>query len=104
MIFNLVIGAVEGLLGQVVNHSRTVGGVSDKIKAYAEQMGARWIGGDEEAFKEQVRSELIPAIQDFIAALAGINTNTNRSVDIMKSADQEAMREVNDLRDEFSKI
>jgi hypothetical protein len=76
----------------------------ERINGYIGTVTGSWIGGDEQAFEQEIKSRVIPMTADFIAALAGLNTNTQKAVDIMDKADATANSQAREAEGEFKGI
>ncbi len=102
---------LQFLRGEVSNVSAGVGQqqqiasqVMDQIKSFVPKVQAAWIGGDAEAFAEDVAREIIPAMAELIAAIGGINLNLSSATDIVDQADQKAQGMASQLGDLFGQI
>ena len=103
-LFSFVRGDVMDGLKNITNNASKMGDTQDRVQQYTKQVMSSWIGGDEKAFEQEVQTELIPAIADFIAALAGLNTNSLKAIDIMDQADSASKGLVSSLQDVFNNI
>jgi uncharacterized protein YukE len=103
-IISLVEGAVMGGLSSVASGASRAGDVQSVIQGSVKQVTSSWIGGDEKSFEQEVNSKLLPAIADFIAALSGLGTVTQKAMDILHQADSSAKGMVDKLLDEYNQI
>jgi WXG100 family type VII secretion target len=103
-IFNFLRDPVLEVISNVAKQSNVVQDTQNQVKGYVNMVTGSWIGGDEQAFSQEVTGELVPEIADFIAALAGLNTNTQKAMDIMDKADSAAKGIANQAKDLFSSI
>lgn len=60
-----------------------------------------WIGGDADAFAQDVETTLIPAIAALIATIAGMNSNLRQATDLVDQADYKSWGIVSQLADTF---
>jgi uncharacterized protein YukE len=74
------------------------------IQSFIPKVQAAWIGGDANEFAADVQRKVIPAIQEVIAAIAGINLNLSKATDVVDKADAKVRSMVDGLADEFDKI
>jgi uncharacterized protein YukE len=70
--------------------SNMTGQLKTKIQSFVPTVSGAWIGGDADAFAAEVQGRLLPAIDELIAALAGINLNLSHAVGAIDQADQKA--------------
>jgi len=103
-VFNFLRNPLGEALNQVVKSANTISDARDRLRSYVQIIKGSWIGGDEEAFEQEVQTVLIPMVVDYINALMGINTNTSKAADIMDRADSQAKSIVGQVRDAFQNI
>jgi WXG100 family type VII secretion target len=100
----LVRGALESALSEIVKNAGFVSDARDRLKTYVQVIKGSWIGGDEEAFEQEVNTVLLPMVEDFIKALMGINTNTHKAMDLMDAGDAQAKAAIGRLKGTFQGI
>ena len=103
-IFNFLRNPVMEIIANVAKNAGTMGDTRDRIQGYVGTVTGSWIGGDEQAFEQEIKTRVIPMTVDFIAALTGLNTNTQKAVDIMDKADAAAKGVADQMKGEFSQI
>ena len=103
-VFNFVRSPLLEALGQVVQHANVIQETNEKISRTVQIISGAWIGGDEEAFREETMTRLVPMFVDYFNALAGINTNTSKAAGIMDGADSKAKGVVGKLKGTFQGI
>jgi len=95
--FMMNIPGVQSAISMVKAQHQVVQSASDMAKqAQATVMGS-WIGGDEQAFDNAVKTKLLPAYMQLAAAIAGFGTNLNTGIDVVSNAD----KQVKKLADQF---
>lgn len=102
--FNFVRGQCESAMSAVNAQKAQSTNVMDQVKSYVPKIQGAWIGGDANEFAADVARRLVPAIQDLIAAIAGINLNLTKAMSIMDQADQKAKGMADQLGGEFDAI
>ena len=103
-IFNFLRNPVAEIIANVAKNAGTMGDTRDRINGYIGTVTGSWIGGDEQAFEQEIKSRVIPMTVDFINSLTGLNTNTQKAVDIMDKADAAAKGLADQMKGEFSQI
>jgi uncharacterized protein YukE len=104
MFLQFLRGEVDNVIAGVGQQQQITSQVMDQIKSFVPKVQAAWIGGDAEAFAEDVAREIIPAITELIAAIGGVNLNLNSATGIVDQADQKAQGMANQLGDLFGQI
>jgi uncharacterized protein YukE len=104
MFLQFLRGEVDNVIAGVGQQQQITSQVMDQIKSFVPKVQAAWIGGDAEAFAEDVAREIIPAITELIAAIGGVNINLNSATGIVDQADQKAQGMANQLGDLFGQI
>jgi WXG100 family type VII secretion target len=98
--FMMNIPGVESAIQMIKAQHQVVQSASDMAKqAQATVMGS-WIGGDEQAFDNAVKTKLLPAYVQLAMAIAGFGTNLNTGIDIMNQAD----KQVKKFADQFGSL
>jgi|SRR5579859_4536950 len=104
MFIQFIRGEVDNVIAGVGQQQQITSQVMDQIKSFVPKVQAAWIGGDAEAFAEDVAREIIPAITELIAAIGGVNINLNSATSIVDQADQKCQGMANQLGDIFGQI
>jgi uncharacterized protein YukE len=104
MFLQFLRGEVDNVIAGVGQQQQITSQVMDQIKSFVPKVQAAWVGGDAEAFAEDVAREIIPAITELIAAIGGVNINLNSATGIVDQADQKAQGMANQLGDLFGQI
>jgi uncharacterized protein YukE len=104
MFLQFLRGEVDNVIAGVGQQQQITSQVMDQIKSFVPKVQAAWIGGDAEAFAEDVAREIIPAITELIAAIGGVNINLSSATGIVDQADQKAQGMANQLGDLFGQI
>jgi len=78
--------------------------VMDNIQGFVPKIMQSWIGGDANEFQADVARKVIPAIQEVIAAIAGVNLNLTKATGVVDQADSKVKGMVDNLEQEFGKI
>jgi uncharacterized protein YukE len=104
MFLQFLRGEVDNVIAGVGQQQQITSQVMDQIKSFVPKVQAAWIGGDAEAFAEDVAREIIPAITELIAAIGGVNINLNSATGIVDQADQKCQGMANQLGDLFGQI
>jgi hypothetical protein len=106
MLFKLVFKAVQGVQQQIMGQLRAMQDdvMSPIDRLVNEIMGGAWVGDDADAMVNEIRTTVIPMVQELIAAIGGINTGVGRSLDLFQSTDTQAAGRVDDLVGTFSSI
>jgi uncharacterized protein YukE len=104
MFLQFLRGEVDNVIAGVGQQQQITSQVMDQIKSFVPKVQAAWIGGDAEAFAEDVAREIIPAITELIAAIGGVNINLNSATSIVDQADQKCQGMANQLGDLFGQI
>lgn len=97
-------GNVLDFAKQVAGQKNTTENDHQTVKGFVPMVQSAWIGGDEEAFSQEVLTRLLPKYVELAAAFAGIELNLTQSTEKVQSADQQAAKAANRLGDTFSKI
>ena len=95
------VGNCSSMIGQ---QQQTTSGVLDQLKGYIPKVQQAWIGGDADAFENDVLTILVPAMLELIAAIGGININLGSATGIVDQADQKCQGLANQMGDLFGKI
>ena len=75
MFLQFLRGEVSNVIAGVGQQQQITSQVMDQIKSFVPKVQAAWIGGDADAFAEDVARKIIPAMIELIAAIGGINLN-----------------------------
>jgi hypothetical protein len=78
--------------------------ISERIRSFVPVVQGAWIGGDADAFAQDVLTVLIPDIANLIAAIAGMNTNLGSAAGIVDAADQKAAGMADNVVGQFGGI
>jgi uncharacterized protein YukE len=104
MFLQFLRGEVDNVIAGVSQQQQITSQVMDQIKSFVPKVQAAWIGGDADAFAEDVAREIIPAITELIAAIGGVNVNLNSATSIVDQADQKCQGMAGQLGDLFGQI
>jgi WXG100 family type VII secretion target len=104
MFLQFLRGEVDNVMAGVSQQQQITSQVMDQLKSYVPKVQGAWIGGDFDAFAEDVATILVPAMMDLIAAIGGVNTNLSQATGIVDQADQKAQGMANQLGDLFGGI
>ncbi len=103
-LFRVIYSEVSRSQSVVTQQSSMASSVLDAIKSYVPKVQSAWIGGDADEFAADVGRKLVPAMLELIAAIAGININLSKAIDVVNQADKQIQTLANGARDTFSKI
>lgn len=103
-IFEFLRNPLQEALSQVVQHANVIQETNEKCQRQVQIISGAWIGGDEEAHREEVQTRLVPMYVDYFQALMGINTNTSKACDIMDRADGQSKGVVGKVKGFFQGI
>jgi uncharacterized protein YukE len=78
--------------------------VYEIIRSYPPKVKASWIGGDAEAFDQDVTRRLLPAVEALRQAIADTSAKISAAAARADRADEWSHFEVNQLKDLFAKI
>lgn len=104
MFLQFLRGEVDNVIAGVGQQQQITSQVLDQLKSYVPKVQSAWIGGDADAFAEDVATILVPAMLELIAAIGGVNVNLNQATSIVDQADQKCMGMANQLGDLFGQI
>jgi len=104
MAFQFMPNLVMDIAKNVMSQKTATENDQSTVKSYVPMVQSAWIGGDEEAFSNEVLTRLVPKYFELALAFAGIELNLTKSSDSVQSADQKAAKAANGLGDLFSKI
>jgi hypothetical protein len=106
MLFKLINKAVEGIQQQIMGQLRSMTDdvMSPIDRLISEILSGAWVGDDADAMVNEIRTVVIPMVQELIAAIGGINTGVGRSLDLFHQTDTQAAGKVDDLVGVFSSI
>jgi uncharacterized protein YukE len=104
MFLQFLRGEVSNVIAGVGQQQQITSQVMDQIKSFVPKVQSAWIGGDADAFAEDVARKIIPAMTELIAAIGGINLNLNSATDIVDQADSKCQGMANQLGDLFGQI
>lgn len=104
MFLQFLRGEVDNVVAGVGQQQQITSQVLDQLKSYVPKVQSAWIGGDADAFAEDVATILVPAMLELIAAIGGVNVNLNQATSIVDQADQKCQGLANQLGDLFSQI
>ena len=100
-IFKLVRAPAEEAISIVMKQKGEMEDMQSKTQGYVPQVMSAWRGGDEQEFEADVRRQLIPAIMNLIAAIAGFGGNLGSVMNIFDQADSKVSSMVGGLSDMF---
>jgi hypothetical protein len=103
-IFTLVRDVAMQNVANVVKNAGTMGDTKDKVQSFVGKVTGSWIGGDEQAFEQEIMTRVIPMTAEFIASLMNVSINTQSAIDIMDQADGAAKGIGDQIKDAFSAI
>jgi uncharacterized protein YukE len=104
MFLQFLRGEVDNVMSGVGQQQQLTSQVLDQLKSYVPKVQSAWIGGDADAFANDVATILVPAMMDLIAAIGGVNTNLSSATNIIDQADQKCLGMANQLGDVFGGI
>lgn len=104
MFLQFLRGEVDNVIAGVGQQQQITSQVLDQLKSYVPKVQSAWIGGDADAFAEDVATILVPAMMELIAAIGGVNINLNQATSIVDQADQKCQGMANQLGDLFGQI
>lgn len=102
--FQFLRDQVSNVTSGIGQQQQIVTGVMQQITGFVPKVQAAWVGGDANEFAADVGRKLIPAIQNVIAAIAGISTNIQKATDVVDQADAKVKGLVSGLEDMFKAI
>lgn len=97
-------GDVENVMSGVEQQKQIVSNTLDSIKSLVPRVLMSWIGGDAEEFQADVMRKIVPAMLELIAAIAGVNLNLTKAVNIIDQADSKVKSLADGVGDLFSGI
>lgn len=95
---------VQELMSKVKKQHSMAEDLLGQVRGYGPTIQTAWRGGDADEFVEDIGRKFVPAMQELIMAIAGINVNLTKATDIVDNADKKAKSMVDGLADEFAKI
>ena len=104
MFLQFLRGEVENVTSGVSQQGQLCSQVMDQLKSYVPKVQSAWIGGDADAFANDVATVLVPDMMALIAAIGGINVNLNSATNIVDQADQKCNGMAGQLSDTFGGI
>lgn len=102
--FQFLRDQVSNVISGIAQQQQIVTGVMQQIMGFIPKVQAAWIGGDANEFAADVNRKVIPAIQNVIAAIGGVNININKATDVVDQADAKVKGLVGGLEDMFKNI
>jgi uncharacterized protein YukE len=102
--FQFLRDQVQNVSQGIAQQQQMAIGQMDLIKSFVPKVQGAWIGGDADQFAADVQRKVLPAIQEVIAAIAGVNLNLTKATDVVDKADAKVKSMVDGLADEFDKI
>ena len=100
-IFKLVRAPAEEAISIVKKQQGQMEDMQSKTQGYVPKVLGAWRGGDEQEFEADVQRQLIPAIMNLIAAIAGFGGNLGSVMNIFDQADSKVTSMVGGLSDTF---
>lgn len=97
-------GEVDNVMSGIGQQQQIVSNTLDTVKSYVPKVQSAWIGGDADEFAADVARKVIPAMMELIAAIAGVNLNLTKAINIMDQADNKVKSVADGLGDMFSQI
>jgi uncharacterized protein YukE len=104
MYFQFIRSAVQSVSSGIGQQQQIASGVMQTIRGFIPKVQGAWIGGDADAFAEDVNRKILPAMAELIAAIGGVNLNLTKATGILDAADAKSKSKVDSLGDQFSKI
>lgn len=104
MYFQFLRSQVQSVSSGIGQQQQIASGIMDTIKGYVPKVQSAWLGGDADAFSEDVARKIIPAMVELIAAIGGVNLNLGKATGIVDQADAKAKGMANQLGDQFANI
>src|SRR4030065_939996 len=102
--FQFIRDSVSSVISGITQQQQITTGVMQQIMGFVPSIRAAWIGGDANEFAADVQRKVIPAIQNVIAAIGGINVNLNKATDVVDKADAKVKSMVDALGHMCDKI
>lgn len=102
--FQFVFPQISSVQQTITKQQQATDAVMQVVKGYVPKIEAAWEGDDAKAFAQHIASHFVPDIMALIAAIAGINTNINKAVDTVNSADSQIQGMVDQLGGVFDQI
>jgi uncharacterized protein YukE len=102
--FQFIRDSVSSVISGITQQQQITTGVMQQIMGFVPKIQAAWIGGDANEFAADVQRKVIPAIQNVIAAIGGVNINLNKATDVVDKADAKVKSMADGLGDMFDKI
>lgn len=87
-VFQVLFPDLSQVQSQITNQHSAGQTVLDTVKGYVPKIVAGWTGDDSTAFANHIQSHFVPDMLAFIAAIAGVNVNIGKGIDIVNSADK----------------
>lgn len=100
-LLKLAISLVMSVIGKLIVQSGVLEDIKERIEGYLPTLQEAWEGEDAEAFVQDVREKLIPELLNLIAAILGIKTALNKTIEHLKGTDDEAAVKGNNVTDAF---
>lgn len=102
--FQVLFPQVSSVMQTVSQNQQMASGVLDTIKGFIPKILDAWTGDDATAFSNHVTQNLVPAMLELIAAIAGVNLNLGKGQDIVNQADQQIGQLADQIGDVFNSI
>lgn len=102
--FQVLFMDVSNVMAGVTQQQQIASQALDTIKGYVPKVQAAWIGKDAEEFAKDVARKLVPAMMELIAAIAGLNLNLTKGLDIVRQADSQVSKLADQLGGVFDGI
>lgn len=102
--FQVIPNQVNDIMGKVSKQHQKTGDIMSQLKGYGPMVLGAWRGGDADEFVADLNRQILPAIAELMAAIAGVNVNLTKGLDIMSNADKQIKGLANGLGDVFGKI
>lgn len=98
----MVSGPVSRIIGQATKLDDEV---LSPVKTFQNQLqGEVWTGADADKFAEEIQRDLLPKVQNVIAAIAGVQSPFTKISDAVGSTDDKMMGMAQNLGDVFDGI
>jgi WXG100 family type VII secretion target len=100
----VVVQGVQEAQGKVKAQKQKVSTGLDQIKSYTPVIQSNWEGSDADAYAADVVRKIVPATLELIAAIAGVDLNLTKSMDLVSQADTQSKGLASQLGDVFGQI
>jgi WXG100 family type VII secretion target len=95
---------LQSVIGEIAKQMNVVQELSDSITSQFIPMLESWQGDDADAFRAEIRREVVPLLAQLVGAILGIQTGVERAVERVESTDKNCVSHVDNLANQFRAI